>query len=45
MVLVLFKNMAKNGVHFWANWADIFMGSLETIIYRLVVRNPSDAYF
>ena len=45
--------MAENGAHahiwayvFWANWAGYFMGAQETIIYRLVMRNPSyDAYF
>ena len=25
--------------HIWANWAEIFMGTQETIIYRLVKRN------
>ena len=32
--------------HFWANWAEFFMGVQETIIYRLVMRNLScNAYF
>ena len=29
-----------------ANWTEFFIGAQETIIYRLVIRNPScDAYF
>ena len=42
------KLWPKNGTnaHIWAYGLKIFMGTQETIIYRLVVWNPSyDAYF
>ena len=34
------------GIRFWANWAEIFRRAQETIVYQLVMINPSyDAYF